>query len=155
MQMKISQNGSLSCGLRMGDGLNLFNFHRSQESFLSLKVYQMEYQELVDRPCAIDNKQINGVVYTNQKGAIARWHGYEQGEWWIMNPAAVHAVDLAYRAVDKTGTITALDMCAAPGGKTFRLKSHGASVVSMDISRTRLSRLEENAKRLNMDVATL
>ena len=43
-------------------------------------------------------------------------------------------------------------MCSAPGGKTFRLKSHGASVVSMDISRARLKRLEENASRLNLPI---
>ena len=41
-----------------------------------------------------------------------------------MNPAAAHAVDLAYVAAVQADSITALDMCAAPGGKTFRLKSH-------------------------------
>ena len=42
-------------------------------------------------------------------------------------------------------------MCAAPGGKTFRLKSYGASVVSMDV-KNKTPRLEENAKRLNMEL---
>ena len=51
-----------------------------------------------------------------------------------MNPSAVYAVDLAIRSLGQRDSITALDMCAAPGGKTFRLKSHGASVVSMDVS---------------------
>ena len=110
------------------------------------------YKDLVERPCKVENVEVNGAVYTNQKGPIANWVGYEDGEWWIMNPAAVHITDLAYNAVDKRDSITVLDMCAAPGGKTFRLKSYGASVTSMDISRTRLVRLKENARRLKMSI---
>ena len=119
--------------------------------FVSKKVSQ-SYKELVDKHCTIEDIPIDGVVYSNQNGPIAKWVGYSEGEWWIMNPAAVYTADLAYDAVEKQNDIRALDMCAAPGGKTFRLKSHGASVVSMDISRSRLTRLEENARRLQLDI---
>ena len=79
----------------------------------------------------------------NTKGSITKWQGYDDGDWWIMNPAAVYTVDFALDALPKRNNISVLDMCAAPGGKTFRLKSRGASVVSIDISRARLNRLEE------------
>jgi 16S rRNA (cytosine967-C5)-methyltransferase len=42
---------------------------------------------------------------------------------------------------------TALDLCAAPGGKTLQLAAAGAAVVSVDRSPARLRRLEQNLAR--------
>ena len=38
------------------------------------------------------------------------------------------------------------------GGKTARFASRGARVTAVDIAKNRLSRLEENLHRLNLDV---
>ena len=119
--------------------------------FLS-KTIPDSYKNLVERHCTIEGTLVPGVIYSTQKGPISTWQGYDDGEWWIMNPAAVHTVDFALSALPTINKVSALDMCAAPGGKTFRLKSRGISVVSMDISRSRLNRLEENAKRLGLSV---
>ena len=45
---------------------------------------------------------------------------------------------------------TALDLCAAPGGKTLQLAAAGAEVTAVDISERRLKRLEENLQRTGM-----
>src|SRR5690606_18144233 len=45
---------------------------------------------------------------------------------------------------------TALDVCAAPGGKTLQLIHKGAEVVAIDRSKGRLKRLEDNLQRLNV-----
>ena len=45
---------------------------------------------------------------------------------------------------------TALDLCAAPGGKTMQLSSLGAEVTSVDISKKRLKLVEENLIRTNL-----
>ena len=110
------------------------------------------YQSIVERPCTINTEPVRGVVYSNQTGPVSGWQGYNEGDWWIMNPAAAYVVDVAVSHVVFKDSFRALDMCAAPGGKSFRLKSYGAEVTSMDMSSARLSRLEENAARLCLDI---
>ncbi|KAK0359329.1 hypothetical protein LTR94_031727, partial [Friedmanniomyces endolithicus] len=46
---------------------------------------------------------------------------------------------------------TALDMCAAPGGKTLQLAAAGASVTALDRSSARLKRLSQNLERTGLD----
>ncbi len=54
------------------------------------------------------------------------------------------------------GTGRALDLCAAPGGKTLQLAAAGWNVTAVDISQSRLARLSENLERtgLSADVIT-
>jgi 16S rRNA (cytosine967-C5)-methyltransferase len=42
------------------------------------------------------------------------------------------------------------DLCAAPGGKTAALAAAGAAVTAVDISQSRLKRLDGNLKRLGL-----
>jgi 16S rRNA (cytosine967-C5)-methyltransferase len=51
--------------------------------------------------------------------------------------------DLAGRSV--------ADLCAAPGGKTAQLATAGAHVVAVDRSESRLGRVKQNLKRLNIE----
>ena len=62
--------------------------------FASQKVDDV-YTKIVDSYCTVEDVPVDGVIYTNQKGPIAKWIGYSDGAWWIMNPAAVYAVDLS------------------------------------------------------------
>ena len=43
-----------------------------------------------------------------------------------------------------------LDMCAAPGGKTFQALSLGAKVSLNDINKSRIKILRQNLKRLQL-----
>ena len=45
----------------------------------------------------------------------------------------------------------ALDLCAAPGGKTAQLLSQGAQVTAVDIDEERMARLRQNIKRLQLE----
>ena len=45
---------------------------------------------------------------------------------------------------------TVADLCAAPGGKTAELSAAGAEVTAVDISATRLRRVDENLRRLGL-----
>ena len=47
------------------------------------------------------------------------------------------------------------DLCAAPGGKTAQLALAGASVVAVDISKTRLKTLSANLARLGLAATTV
>ena len=42
------------------------------------------------------------------------------------------------------------DLCAAPGGKTAELAAAGAEVTAVDISASRLKRVDENLRRLGL-----
>jgi SAM-dependent methyltransferase len=57
---------------------------------------------------------------------------------------------LASRAPDRPGTGAALDLCAAPGGKTMQLASAGWAVTAIDASESRLARLSENLERTGL-----
>ncbi|WP_313431573.1 RsmB/NOP family class I SAM-dependent RNA methyltransferase [Brevundimonas sp.] len=61
-----------------------------------------------------------------------------------VDPAAVA------RLLDVKAGETALDMCAAPGGKTLQLAAAGASVVALDRSAARLKRLKQNLERTGL-----
>jgi 16S rRNA (cytosine967-C5)-methyltransferase len=49
----------------------------------------------------------------------------------------------------------AIDLCAAPGGKTAELAAAGVEVTAIDRSPTRLARLEANMKRLGLSATVV
>ena len=87
-----------------------------------------------------------GSVRTGRRGDVAGWPGFEGGDWWVQDAAAaVSARLLAARAGE-----SALDLCAAPGGKTLQLAATGAGVTALDRSEGRLKRLRENLIRTGL-----
>ncbi|MGH6908186.1 MAG: RsmB/NOP family class I SAM-dependent RNA methyltransferase, partial [Aestuariivirga sp.] len=50
---------------------------------------------------------------------------------------------------------SALDLCAAPGGKTLQLCAAGAAVTSVDQSAQRLERLRDNLKRTRLEAQVI
>lgn len=92
-----------------------------------------------------------GTIRTERRGDLAGWPGYEQGRWWVQDASA--AVPARLLGV-KSGE-TALDLCAAPGGKTLQLAAAGARVVAVDRSAARLKRLGENLVRMGLEAETV
>lgn len=74
--------------------------------------------------------------------AVPELPGYAEGGWWVQDVAA----SLPARLIG-AGSGTALDLCAAPGGKTLQLAAAGWSVTAVDSSQSRLARLRDNLKR--------
>jgi 16S rRNA (cytosine967-C5)-methyltransferase len=77
---------------------------------------------------------------------VALWPGYAEGRWWVQDAAAAVPARLAACVPGET----ALDLCAAPGGKTLQLAAAGADVVAVDRSAPRLARLSENLARTGL-----
>lgn len=71
--------------------------------------------------------------------------GYTEGAWWVQDLAA----SLPARLLGG-GTGRALDLCAAPGGKTLQLAASGWDVTAVDVSESRLARLSENLARTGL-----
>lgn len=72
--------------------------------------------------------------------------GFEEGGWWVQDIAA----SLPARLLGQ-GRGTALDLCAAPGGKTMQLASAGWRVTAVDVSQSRLARLADNLARTRLE----
>jgi len=77
--------------------------------------------------------------------------GFADGAWWVQDLAA----SLPARLLGKGGGRRALDMCAAPGGKTLQLAAAGWDVTALDISGKRLDRLHENLARTGLAAAVV
>lgn len=87
-----------------------------------------------------------GSIRTEKRGDLAEWPAFTEGRWWVQDAgAAIPARLLAIRPGE-----TALDLCAAPGGKTLQLAAAGAQVVALDRSADRLSRVNENLARMGL-----
>lgn len=81
-----------------------------------------------------------------QSSSVAELPGFGDGEWWVQDLAA----SLPARLMDGEAK-DAIDLCAAPGGKTMQLASSGHRVTAVDSSESRLGRLRENLDRTHLD----
>ncbi len=86
-----------------------------------------------------------GHLRLDERGAVPMLDGYAEGDWWVQDLAA----SLPARLIG-TGAGTALDLCAAPGGKTLQLAAAGWQVTAVDVSESRLARLHENLERTGL-----
>lgn len=84
-----------------------------------------------------------GHIRLSATSSVSELPGFAEGAWWVQDLAA----SLPARLLGEGEGRQVLDLCAAPGGKTMQLASHGWSVTAVDQSRKRLERLEENLTR--------
>jgi 16S rRNA (cytosine967-C5)-methyltransferase len=92
-----------------------------------------------------------GTLRRNAGGAITSLPGYAEGGWWVQDAAAAIPATL-FGDIAGRG---AIDLCAAPGGKTAQLAAAGARVTAIDRSPRRVERLNLNLARLALKAETL
>ena len=92
-----------------------------------------------------------GTMRTGMRGDVAAWPGFDEGGWWVQDAAAAVPVRLL---APKAGEL-ALDMCAAPGGKTMQIAAAGAAVTALDRSEPRLKRLQRNLARTGLSAEVI
>nr|WP_047169258.1 RsmB/NOP family class I SAM-dependent RNA methyltransferase [Sphingomonas sp. Y57] len=76
--------------------------------------------------------------------------GYDEGAWWVQDIAAA----IPARLLGPGEGRRALDLCAAPGGKTMQLAAAGWAVTAVDLSEARMARLGENLERTRLAADT-
>jgi 16S rRNA (cytosine967-C5)-methyltransferase len=81
--------------------------------------------------------------------AIDALDGYKEGAWWVQDLAA----SLPARLLGLGNGRRALDLCAAPGGKTMQLSAQGWTVSALDNSSRRMERLTKNLERTGLNAA--
>jgi 16S rRNA (cytosine967-C5)-methyltransferase len=82
---------------------------------------------------------------------VASLPGYAEGRFWVQDAAAA----LPARLFSNLAGKTAIDLCAAPGGKTMQLAAAGASVLAVDIAGLRLKTVAENLARTGLTAKTI
>jgi len=87
-----------------------------------------------------------GHVRLPRGSAIEALPGYDDGEWWVQDLAAQLPTALLGAGKERH----ALDLCAAPGGKTMALSAAGWKVTALDLSKRRLDLLKANLKRTGL-----
>jgi 16S rRNA (cytosine967-C5)-methyltransferase len=92
-----------------------------------------------------------GGLRTRRRGDLAAWPGFAEGDWWVQDAAAA----IPARFIEPGPGLRVLDICAAPGGKTFQLAAAGAEVTALDRSAVRLERLAESLARLRLGAETI
>ena len=88
----------------------------------------------------------NALRITPAPSDVTALPGFAEGAWWVQDAAAA----LPAKLLGNVHGLNVLDLCAAPGGKTLQLAANGANVTAVDVSRERLSRLEENLARTGL-----
>ncbi len=85
------------------------------------------------------------------KGRIETWPGFAEGRWWVQDAAAAIPARLLHVQPGES----ALDLCAAPGGKALQLAATGAHVTALDRSAPRLKRLTESLARTGLSAEVI
>jgi 16S rRNA (cytosine967-C5)-methyltransferase len=78
--------------------------------------------------------------------AVESLPGYAEGAWWVQDLAA----SLPARLLGPGNGKHALDLCAAPGGKTLQLAAAGWQVTALEKSDKRMKLLRDNLVRTGL-----
>jgi 16S rRNA (cytosine967-C5)-methyltransferase len=92
-----------------------------------------------------------GSIRSTLRGDVSAWPGYDEGRWWVQDASSA----IPARLLGAGPGETAVDLAAAPGGKTMQLAAAGAQVVALDRSAARLQRLQANLGRVGLTAETV
>jgi 16S rRNA (cytosine967-C5)-methyltransferase len=87
-----------------------------------------------------------GHIRLPRGAAVESLADFKDGAWWVQDLAA----SLPARLLGPGEGKSALDLCAAPGGKTMQLAAAGWKVTALDLSKRRLDLLKDNLKRTGL-----
>jgi 16S rRNA (cytosine967-C5)-methyltransferase len=87
-----------------------------------------------------------GHIRLPRGAAVESLADFKAGDWWVQDLAA----SLPARLLGAGEGKHALDLCAAPGGKTMQLAAAGWKVTALDMSKRRLELLKDNLKRTGL-----
>lgn len=79
---------------------------------------------------------------------VTEVEGFSEGEFIVQDPGT----SLAIRLLDPKEGEKILDACAAPGGKSVQIAWRGAELTACEVNPKRRRRLEENLRRLRLEV---
>jgi 16S rRNA (cytosine967-C5)-methyltransferase len=90
-----------------------------------------------------------GHIRLPRGAAVESLADFKAGDWWVQDLAA----QVPARLLGPGEGRSALDLCAAPGGKTMQLAAAGWKVTALDMSKRRLDLLKNNLKRTGLQAS--
>jgi 16S rRNA (cytosine967-C5)-methyltransferase len=99
----------------------------------------------------MEGEAVGGSLRLRRKGEVSDWPDFDAGRWWVQDAAAA----VPARLLGVQPGESALDLCAAPGGKTMQLAAAGARVTALDRAPARLKRLAENLARVGLEAESV
>ncbi len=112
-----------------------------------LKLFQAEGLEVHD----CDHPRLLRLVRPGR--SLDQLPGFQQGQWAVQDRTSLESVELAQPLAGER----ILDLCAAPGGKSFalaELTAGQAEIVACDVSAQRLAQIQPEAERLGHELRT-
>lgn len=91
------------------------------------------------------------LLILRQPGDITRLSSFKDGLFLVIDPGAMHAVE----AINPQPGQTIIDMCAAPGGKSFAmacLMNNTGKLLAYDVHPHRVELISQTRKRLGLSV---
>ena len=131
-----------------------FNFHPAFGLRVNIKNKSLEdYLSILDNN-DIKYKLIKNKIYLKQPLNVEDIPNFNIGDVSIQDIAAQYLVDILNR--NNVIPKKVIDACAAPGGKTCQiLENYNCDIIALDISNTRLEKVNQNLKRLNLKAEVL
>lgn len=104
---------------------------------------ELQY-ELLDN--GVDCEVYGDVVKINSSFDLSNIKAFKDGLFYIEDYSSFSCA----KALDCTNGETVLDVCAAPGGKTFTMAQSGANVYAFDLYEHRVALIKKSAERLEL-----
>ena len=90
----------------------------------------------------------DSIVLASPITALTELGAFRQGLFHLQDPASTLVTK--YASLPENGSARAADVCAAPGGKSVELSRRAAAVYASDLSSSRLRRVVENIRRMEL-----
>lgn len=114
----------------------------------------LRYKSLKEQSSA----PVPGAFRSDEGGAVTEKAGFSEGDFFVQDISSqllVHEISTHVRESLGADHLSALDLCAAPGGKALGLAWNGFQVSATDVDQGRLGLLQENIRRMRSDVSVI
>ena len=138
----------------------LENSHRPPPVIILANIHKTSQNQLVEllQSEGVDATPLSETgkhpfIMLRQPGDITRLSAFKDGLFFVIDPGAIHAVE----ALDPQPGQTIMDLCAAPGGKTFAiagLMKNQGNLLAYDIHPHRIELIKQTGKRLGLSIIT-
>lgn len=108
-------------------------------------------EELIEKLGFGETTFVKDAIVTDKFPDIAKNEAYKEGLFHIQDLAS----QICAQTVDAKENMSVLDLCAAPGGKTFtmaQIMGNKGRLVACDANKSRADMITDGAKRLGLDI---
>lgn len=127
-------------------------FENEPKQFIKVNTLKVKTEDLIEKlkKQGIEIEEFKGFLYAKSSKNLLKTKEFSDGEFFIQDMAS----QMCAKACEGENAERILDVCAAPGGKSFSLAIDSgakAQVVSCDLSENRVSLIKSGMQRLGLN----